>query len=601
MSFKRDAGNSVAYQGVACKGVDAPQLPKTRTARGRNDHFSVAGAGTLAPGPKGGPAGRRRAYTQPVRDLITRHDNDLTGRAAIRRELHYFTLYRILEAAVLCLVVFSPVGLLIGQPHNPMLASTVALLYLLAAIVLFLKGRTGRMRPQVLVGALVDVSAAVLAIHALPGAASGISMMLLFNVGAAALLLPLRLGLGAAAVTAMALVGEYLVQAFSTAGVNRPLAELLMFAVTYLAMATLTNLVGRQMRASEDLAARRGSQAANLAEINELIIRRMRTGVLLVDGEGEVKLANEASMLQLGGIGEGRRTLAQIAPELAKRLQRWRQDGVSDPIPLQIAPDQPEVLPRFAQLLADDAQALVFLDDTSFVSRRAESLTLATLGRFSASLAHEIRNPLAAISYATQLMEESPDIPEADRRLLAIIYQQTHRMNGIVENVLGMARRERAQPENVELVAFSRHFVEEYCNIHPLEKDTIEVMSAKQPITAMVDRRQLQQVVTALVHNALVYGRMPGEPARISLRVHSDQAGAPVLDIADRGPGMPESVYSQLFRPFFTTSEHGTGLGLYIARELCLANQATLGHIPVPAGGCCFRIRMSGAGAFASN
>ncbi len=528
-------------------------------------------------------------------------DNDLTGRAAIRRELHYFTLYRILEAAVLCLVVFSPVGLLIGEPQNPLLGRTVALLYLLLASVLFLKGRSGRMRPQVLVGSVVDVSIAVLAIHALPGAASGISMMLLFNVGAAALLLPLRLGLGAAAFAALALIGEYVVRALSTNGAGRPLAELLMFAITYLAMATLTNLVGRQMRASEALAARRGSQAANLAEINELIIRRMRTGVLLVDGDGEVKLANEASMLQLGGIGEGRRTLAQIAPELAKRLMRWRHDGITDAVPLQLAPDLPEVLPRFARLVADDAQVLVFLDDTSLVSRRAESLTLATLGRFSASLAHEIRNPLAAISYATQLLEESPDIPEADRRLLQIIYQQTHRMDGIVENVLGMARRERAQPENVELVEFARLFVDDYRNSHPLENDQLDLISATGPLTAMVDRRQLQQVVTVLVHNALVYGRMPGQPARISLRVHASPVGAPILDVADRGPGMPESVSSQLFRPFFTTSEHGTGLGLYIARELCHANQAALEHVPVPGGGCCFRIRMSGAGALSSN
>ncbi|MGV8944210.1 sensor histidine kinase [Thermomonas sp.] len=536
-----------------------------------------------------------------MQPFATHSDHDSTGRAAIRRELHYFTLYRILEAAVLCLVVFSPVGLLIGEPYDPTLARAVAVLYLIAACVLFLKGRSGRMRPQILAGTLVDVSAAVLAIHALPGAASGISMMLLFNVGAAALLLPFRLGLGAAALTAAALISEYVVRELSANGGGRPLAELLMFTVSYLAMATLTNLVGRQMRASEALAARRGSQAANLAEINELIIRRMRTGVLLVDGEGEVKLANEASMLQLGGIGDGRRTLGLIAPELAIRLQRWRDDGITDSIPLQLAPDQPEVLPRFARLVADDDQVLVFLDDTSLVSRRAESLTLATLGRFSASLAHEIRNPLAAISYATQLMEESPDIPEADRRLLQIIYQQTHRMNGIVENVLGLARRERAQPENVELVEFARHFVDDYRNIHPLENDTLELINTQRPITAMVDRRQLQQAVTVLVQNALVYGRMPGQPARISLRVHASDSGAPVLDVADRGPGMPDSVSSQLFRPFFTTSEYGTGLGLYIARELCHANQATLEHVPVPGGGCCFRIRMSGAGAFASN
>lgn len=529
------------------------------------------------------------------------HDED-NDRPTIRRELYYFTLYRILEASLLCLVVFSPVGMLIGEPHNASLARAVSLLYLLAAVLLFLTGRRGQLRTQVMMGAVVDISAAAFAINALPGAASGISMMLLFNVGATALLLPLRLGLGAAMAAALTLIGEYLLVLLVSngAGSARPLAELLMFTVSYLAMATLTNLVGRQMRASESLAARHGSQAANLAEINELIIRRMRTGVLLVDGDGEVKLANEASMLQLGGIGEGRRTLAQVTPELAKRLQRWRSDGVTEPTPLQLAPDLPEVLPRFARLLADDAQVLVFLDDTSLVSRRAESLTLATLGRFSASLAHEIRNPLAAISYATQLMEESPDIPEADRRLLAIIYQQTHRMNGIVENVLSLARRERAQPEHVDLVKFARDFVDDYCNSHPLENDRLELTSVKQPVSAMVDRRQLQQAVTVLVHNALVYGRMPGEPARISLRVHVSDAGAPLLDVADRGPGMPESVANQLFRPFFTTSEHGTGLGLYIARELCLANQATLDYVPVPAGGCCFRIKLTGAGAFTS-
>ena len=113
----------------------------------------------------------------------------------------------------------------------------------------------------------------------------------------------------------------------------------------------------------------------------------------------------------------------------------------------------------------------------------------------------------------------------------------------------------------------------------------------------MVDRRQLQQVVTVLVHNALVYGRLPGEPARIGVHAHLDDGGAPLLDVTDRGPGIPDRVAAQLFRPFFTTSGHGTGLGLYIARELCQANQATLGYVPVPAGGACFRIRLAGARA----
>ncbi|HEY4555514.1 MAG TPA: HAMP domain-containing sensor histidine kinase, partial [Lysobacter sp.] len=248
--------------------------------------------------------------------------------------------------------------------------------------------------------------------------------------------------------------------------------------------------------------------------------------------------------------------------------------------------------PRFARLLAGSDQTLIFLDDTSIASRRAESMTLATLGRFSASLAHEIRNPLAAIRYAVQLLEESDDIRPADRRLLEIAHQQCQRMNGIVDNVLGLARREPAKPENVELMEFTRRFIDEYVAGHPLDEDTLHATGSQPHVRAVVDPRQLHQVLTVLVNNALNYGRMPGEPARVAVHVQHDAYGAPQLEVRDRGPGIPEAVASRLFRPFFTTSPHGTGLGLYIARELCRANQATLDYVPLPAGGGCFRIRL---------
>ena len=520
--------------------------------------------------------------------------------AALRRELYFFTLYRVFEASLLCLTVFSPVGELFAQPRHPRLAAATALAYLAGALVLLVTGRRGAVQRQVAVGVAGDLVITALAMHALPGVASGIAMMLLFNVGAAALLLPLRGGLAVAATASLALLAQYLWAMLAGGGDARPPVEVVMLAISYLALATLTSLLGRQLRASQALAAQRGSQVANLAEVNELIIRRMRTGVLLVDGQGEIRLANEAAMLQLGNPGESRRPLATAAPALEARLRRWTRDGLDDPTPLQLAPDLPDVLPRFARLLADDDQVLVFLDDAELASRRAETLTLATLGRFSASLAHEIRNPLAAISYATQLLEESRGIPEADRRLLEIIYQQTRRMNGIVESVLGLARRERAQPEHVDLAEFARQFVADYRNSHPLEQDRLDAHTDGRPVPCLVDRRQLQQIVTVLVHNALTYGRLPGQPAHVTLHVHHDDRDAPLLDVRDHGPGIPDTVAAQLFRPFFTTSSHGTGLGLYIAREMCLANQASLTYVPLPAGGACFRIRLAGARAIAT-
>ena len=530
---------------------------------------------------------------------------------ALRRELYFFTLYRLLEAALLALLVFGPAQVLIRAPSLPLLARAVVLGYMLAAMLLFVSGPIGDsplrqalrgdLHTQALIGITVDLLAGILALHALPAAGTGIALMLVFNVGAAALLLRMRYGLSMAVIAVALLLGEYAFSELVGNGSERVVGEPVMFALGFMAIATLTSLLGREMRASSALAERRGAEAANYAEINELIIRRMRTGVLLVDGEGRLRLANEAAMLLLGDPGEhsdhSHRNLAIASPELARRLGRWRADAVPDETPLQMAPDQPEVVPRFTRLLAGSDQTLIFLDDTSLVSRRAESITLAALGRFSASLAHEIRNPLAAISYAVQLLEESRDIAVADRRLLEIVRQQGTRMNGIVENVLGMARREPAKPEHVDLVAFNRQFVDEYNTSHPIELDSLRATATQPRIPALVDPRQLHQALTVLVHNALTYGRMPGEPARVTVHAYLDAGAVPVIDVLDRGPGIPESVAARLFRPFFTTSSHGTGLGLYIARELCRANQASLDYVPMPGGGGCFRIHLSGVNA----
>ncbi len=504
------------------------------------------------------------------------------------RDLYFYSLYRVLEAGLLALLLFGPVRELVPPPAHPVLAKATSAAYLLASAALLYWGLRQRgLRWQVAVGMLVDVVAGTLAIHALPPAASGIALMLVFNVAATALLLPLRYGLAAGAVAGAAMIGEYIWSSLLVRGFDRPLAEPLMFAVSFLSIAMLSYLLGRQIRETQALAERRGGELADLAAINELIIRRMRTGVLLVDGDGEIRLANEAALLAVGDIGRDRH-LAQVAPPLAERLREWRRTGHSEDTPLRLGGEHREVLPRFARLLGHGESVLVFLDDTSLVSRRAESLTLSTLGRFSASLAHEIRNPLAAINYATQLLQESEEIGEADQRLLQIIHAQCQRTNGIVESVLGLARRERASAEHLDLAEFARRVVEDFRQVLPAESGRIEVTGNPQ-VPALVDPRHLQQVLTVLLQNALTHGHYPGDPAEVVLDVHL-AAGRPTLDVRDQGPGIPQELRDRLFRPFFTTSEHGTGLGLYIARELCRANEATLDYVDLAEGTSCFRI-----------
>ncbi len=514
-----------------------------------------------------------------------------------RRELYFFALYRVLIATLLAALVFSPLTPFAGEAHRPLLAKAVAVGYLLVSLALLLWGRNERWLQSIVFGSvLIDIVAATLLSHALPGASAGISMSLLFNIAAAALLLPLARAMMLALLASIASVAEYIWQAFEGSDNLRTLAELAMFVTSYLALAFISYQIGSRTRRTQQLADRRSAEVANLFEVNELIIRRMRTGVLVVDAAGQITLVNEAASALLGDseddTGAEPQSLANASPELSRRLQRWRSGWQEEEQPLQLIPDQPEVLPRFARLLADSDLTLVFLDDTSVVSKRAESLTLSTLGRFSASLAHEIRNPLAAINYATQLLEESDHIGDADRRLLQIIHQQCQRTNGIVESVLAMARRERANPENLDLAAFVRRFVLEYKQTLSQDTDSLEVIIREPSVPALMDSRHLHQVLTALVHNALKYGRVAEEPARVRIRVASGERNA-VIDVMDRGPGIPDAIAAQLFRPFYTTSEHGTGLGLYIARELCRANQAQLDYVSVPGGGACFRLTLS--------
>ncbi|HEX4853457.1 HAMP domain-containing sensor histidine kinase [Arenimonas sp.] len=509
-----------------------------------------------------------------------------------RRELYFFTLYRLLEVALLALVAFSPLGELMLEIRQPVVLQVLVMVYLAAALGMVYASFRSQMPPrrQAALGLGLDLLVAGGVLATTSGSQGGIALLLLFNVGAGALILPQRAGLGFATAAALLVLADSLLNRTFDPLNARPLAESVMFSVTYLATAVLCELLSRQVSESQALAEKRGEELANQAEINELVIRRMRTGILVVDGEHRVKVCNEAAWGLLGKPSPDRQQLADIAMDLHRALLLWRQGRGDIPRAMTLAEGAPEVLPRFVSLSLTDNLFLIFLDDSRIYSDRAEELTLATLGRLSASIAHEIRNPLAAINYSVQLLEETAVLPEADRRLLEIIHTQCQRMNGIVQDILGLARRERSQPETVDISQFARRFVDEYRASHPLETDILQAISHRSTL-AMADPRHLHQVLTILVQNALTYGRMPGEPAKVTVSVPSAPPGAPPeLNVLDRGPGIPAAVAEQIFTPFYTTSEHGTGLGLYIAKQLCEANQCTLSYQPVPGGGSCFRI-----------
>jgi two-component system, NtrC family, sensor histidine kinase PilS len=528
-------------------------------------------------------------------DVRTRPESALSDIS--RREIYFFNLFRVFQAVVISALVFSAYIYSWVQLDHPFIGCASASIYLLLALYGLIQVRQWRSNVSLKVAAALslDIAATTISMFSIANPPTAIAMLLLVNVGAGALLLPPRLAGLFAALAALGVLAQCMWGRI-VEHEDRNILEAGLYGLSYFATATLCFVLGKQMRETEALAEKRGIDLANLAQINELIIRRMKTGVLVVDDANRVHRWNESAWALMGNPKPGQRDLGTVAPELSRRLYHWRTTGKIDNTAVALAEGVPEIIPRFTKLASnDDNNFLIFLDDTSMVSRRAEELTLSSLGRLSASIAHEIRNPLAAISYSAQLLAESEELTDADKRMVEIINNHCSRVNEIVENILQLSRRERSRPESLDLSMWAQHFVEEYKTGNDIGQDQLRAVIQGRHVEALADPQQLQQVVWNLVQNALRYGRLPGEPARVSVVPRmATEKGPPLIEVIDRGPGIPAKVAAQIFEPFFTTHEYGTGLGLYLARTMCDANQATLEYVPVAGGGSCFRITLAG-------
>jgi two-component system sensor histidine kinase PilS (NtrC family) len=370
------------------------------------------------------------------------------------------------------------------------------------------------------------------------------------------------------------------------------LAQTLMYVAIYLSTVLFCQLLARRAQQSQALADERGLQLAEMAQMNELIIKRLRTGVILLGPDRQIIVCNEAAgQLSQNPIEPGR-PLPEILPMLDARLQQWLEQPDAKPNALVLHEGGPEVIPRFVRVNHHAVHWLVFLEDSRVFSGRADELQLANLGRLSASIAHEIRNPLAAISYAQQLLAESAVLNTSDKRLLDIIGTQSHRMDGIINNVLKLAKREPAYPQILSLNKEVGRVIREHLATHPDDRASISFQPDTQETLGLFDALHLQQVLNILIDNALVYGRFPERQARVVLTIHTDN-GQPSIEVTDFGPGISAALQKHLFDPFMTGSDHGTGLGLYIARQLAEANQAHLEYRAEYSGGSRFTLRLS--------
>lgn len=505
-------------------------------------------------------------------------------RADFWRSLNYFNLYRLTLASFLVLLagVFGP-WLSLGTRNWKIFFAT-SLVYAAAVVLSFVLLRLRWPRFVVQLALLVcgDIAALSVISHASGGIQSNIGLLLLVSLAAAGMISRGKITLFFAALASIAALLEHSYGVLYEDAEVAQYVQVGLLCVAYFAVAWLAHTLARYAMESQQLAQRRGHDLASLSEANRLVMRDMQDGVLVVDELGAIMQMNPGAERLLRKHVSPGSLLSETFPLLFGQYAMWKQVGSASRDTLQLGGGAQARL-RF---VAIERGAVIFLEDMRRIQAEAQQFKLAALGRLTANIAHEVRNPLSAISYAAELMqEESGDANW--QRLLQIVLDNTQRINRIVQDVMQLNRRDRAQPETFELDALLRAFVEEFNLAERLEPGVM-ALAGVPGAAACFDRGHLRQVLWNLCRNALRYGRR--QPGSLMLAIGVAE-GRVALDVLDDGPGIPAEQQSRLFEPFFTTATDGTGLGLYIAKELCEANGALLEYHARDGGaGACFRI-----------
>ncbi len=511
--------------------------------------------------------------------------------------LRVYLGYRLILGLLLYTMFISGIASNILGKQNPLLFEWVSILYCLFCIGSLFVFRPDQLRHslnRISLLLIVDLLAILTIIHASGGLGGGLGYLVIFCVATAGLFVRGQMLLSFAALTCFFVIAESIYHGSSQGDFTESMFTAGTLGILIFATAIVFHYLTDRIRKSEVLAAVQARQVKQLQQLAEHIISRMRTGIIVVNEADEIELLNRygAQLLDLNPNENHFGKHLSDFPNLANIVKSWQRNPVSGiPWHHEIRPGQ-EIRVSFGYLEESDKKKIIlYLEDYRALAQQAQQLKLASLGRLTASIAHEVRNPLGAIAHAAQLLSESPTIDKADNRLTEIILQHSDRVNQIIENTLVLSRRKEPKPQVVVLDDFLPGFIESFCAAQPCD---VELKIDPEKIAIKIDVTHFSQILTNLCENGARYSKANTGEAKIKIHASiSPNDEVPYVEVIDYGPGIEDDALNQIFDPFYTTDEKGSGLGLYISRELCEINQANLYFQRTPEGLSCFRVNLS--------
>ncbi len=450
---------------------------------------------------------------------------------------------------------------------------------------------------QVIIHTLVDIACIIALMHATGGIRTGLGMLLIVSISMTSIFLHRKITILFAAIAALAVIAEQVYSQFIYNDYSPAFTQAGLIGILIFISAFLTIHTAKKLKETEKIAEATSYELEAIVKMNEHIIKSMRTGIIVIKNNGLILMANNAALELLGNISTDSQTnIKDVSVKLYNRFTDWNNNDIQNHQPIQQTQGLPDLQPGFSRieqnenLNKDQGRTLIFIEDATQIAQRFQQIKLASLGRLTASIAHEIRNPLAAINHAGQLLGETTK-DEADTKLTNIINTQAKRLNRLVENILQLSRQQRGTPETIHLSQWLTQFRAEFISTNNLQAYQIQIKIVPDDIRILFDTSQLHQVMWNLCSNAINHSNVDRSNLMINIHGEIDNiVNQPYIDITDNGMGIDKEVQVHIFDPFFTTSSTGTGLGLYITKEVIESNRAKIRHISPTSGGTCFRI-----------
>jgi two-component system sensor histidine kinase PilS (NtrC family) len=436
-----------------------------------------------------------------------------------------------------------------------------------------------------------DTIIIILLMHACGGISSGIGMLLIISVAISGLLTEQALAILFASLAALGLLTEHIYSVMNLPMYTGNSTQVGLLGASLIATAIVTHKLMMRVRSSEQLIQQRERDIALLSALNQEIIENMQAGIIVLNRHDQIRHINRAALEMLHLARSKSLSLQRDCPRLVTALDSWRQSTAQEtPLaPYTTGSDNLQI--SFRQLhSAGQPNTMIFLNDISSIRDSMQQAKLASLGHLTASIAHEIRNPLGAISYAAELLGESDKFEEADRRMLEIVNQHTRRINHIIEDILKISRGSATTKEHIDLDSWLPRFIDDFCQSGLASPESFILEIETENAGPLFDAGHLAQILTNLCSNACVHG---DADKPITIRIFIDASHNLCIEVADQGPGMAPDILDQVFEPFYTTSHQGSGLGLYIVAQLCELNNASISARPNKHGGTSFIIRMN--------